>query len=150
MVKFCAKVKLSGLLEHWENILSLKIELLKKSKPKNNMKNKNNEFSQVCVWPGTVVGNEKEQKEFEAIMKKQFGVRVQYLEEIKTAPDFQNGCPVKDTGNRSDLFFAVHNEDVGKFAIPRLQVGIRWIEDVLANEGKTSLYPKSVKKYKTW
>ena len=111
---------------------------------------KTNKFVQVCVWPGTLVGAAKKQKEFVDFMKKEFKVRVKYLEEIKTAPDVKNGYSVAGTGGRNDLFFAVHNDDVGKFAIPRLQAGIRWLEDVLGNESDTSLYPARVSEYQSW
>ena len=112
------------------------------------MKNKS-KFSQVCVWPGTVVGAEKV-KDFEQFIKKEFGVRVKYIEEILTSPDVRNGFPVEGTGGRNDLFFKVHSDDIMKFAIPRLQVGIRWVEDVLDNEGGMSLYPERVVNYRTW
>ena len=66
------------------------------------------EYSQVCVWPATIVGEAKVEL-FVEFMKKEFGVRVQYLEEIKTAPDMKDGYPVEGTGNRNDLLFAVQN-----------------------------------------
>lgn len=113
------------------------------------MKKKEN-FDQVCVWAGTIVGGKKEQKDFVSFMKNKFGVRVQYLEEIKTGPDFKNGHPVEETGGRNDLFFAVHTDDVVKFAIPRLSFGIRWVEDVLNNECGISIYPERVTNYRTW
>lgn len=112
------------------------------------------DFKQVCVWPACIVGEtEEKQKEFESFMNEHFNVRVQYLEEIKTKPDINhsNGTPVKGTGGRNDLFFAVHNDDVGKFAIPRLQVGIRWVEDVLSScNYNQPIYPERVFKYKCW
>ena len=108
----------------------------------------NPEFQQVCVWPGTIVGTEKT-AEFESWILQQFGARVQYLEEVKTAPDYQNGSPVEDTGGRNDVLFAIHNEDIGKFAIPRMQFGIRWIEDVYGNGGG-ALYPERIAEYQCW
>ena len=106
-------------------------------------------FSQVCVWPGTVAGADKID-EFEKFIAEEFdGVRVQYLEEIETYPSVKNGKIVEGTGGRSDLFFAVHSDDIGKFAVPRLEVGIRWIEDVYGNGGG-DLYPERVAEYKTW
>lgn len=103
-------------------------------------------FSQVCVWPGTIVG-EEHIEEFEKFMFNEFKSRIQYLEEIKTKPDI--GDP--NTGGRNDVFFAVHDEDVGKFAVPRLIAGIRWIEDVLDNQtAKNRIYPSRVKQYRTW
>ena len=112
---------------------------------------KKEKFNQVCVWEGTTVGDDKI-KEFENFMMKQFKTRIQYLEEIETNPDLDaNGEPIEGTGNRSDLFFSVHNDDVGKFAVPRLQYGIRWIEDVLDKDNyQQKLYPSRVFEYKTW
>lgn len=107
---------------------------------------RNKSYEQVCIWPGTIVGKIKIE-DFVNFMMEQFKVRVQYLEEIKTFPN--NGQP--DTGGRNDLFFAVHNEDLTHFSIPRLAQGIRWIEDVLdKNNYKHKIYPARVFKYKTW
>jgi len=107
-------------------------------------------FSQVCVWPGTIVGAENV-RNFTAFFK-DGGFRVQYLEEILTAPDVKNGFPVADTGGRNDLFLAIHTDDISKFTTPRLSMGIRWIEDVLApiNRGEASLYPERVIEYCSW
>lgn len=100
-------------------------------------------FSQVCIWPATIVGGKKKQKEFVKFMAENFdGVRVQYLEEIKTKKD-ESG-----PGGRNDLFFAIHKDDVTKFAIKRIADGIRWIEDVYRNH--QDLYPARVAKYKHW
>ena len=114
------------------------------------------QYKQVCVWPGCVVKEpdniDESVKVFEKTMKEQFDVRVKYLEEIDTLPDTkEDGSIVEDTGERTDLFFSVHEEDVGKFAIPRLKFGIRWIEDVLANGNyRSNIYPDHVFKYVTW
>jgi hypothetical protein len=54
-------------------------------------------------------------------MEKEFGTRIQFLEEIETSPDRQGAKIVEGTGGRHDLFFAVHDKDLGNFAIPRLQ-----------------------------
>jgi hypothetical protein len=106
-------------------------------------------FSQVCVWPGTVVGVANVE-EFEKWMLETFGVRAQYLEEIETNPDVgKDGEPVPGTGGRNDIFFSVVTEDIGNFAIKRLAYGIRWIEDIYLNGGGY-LYPDRVAKYKTW
>lgn len=40
-------------------------------------------------------------------------------------------------------FFAVADEDVMKFAVPRLMAGIRWWEDVLGN-GDGCIYPAEI------
>jgi len=108
-------------------------------------------YSQVCVWPGTIVGK-GEEKKMEEFFKDELNVRVQFLEVIETGPDQDEaGNPVEDTGGRQDVFLAVHEEDVQSFAIPRLQFGIRWIEDVLANGNyRDKIYPARVFDYKTW
>ena len=107
-------------------------------------------FSQVCIWPGCIVGTDKE-NEFVEFMLENFKSKVQYLEEIKTYPDTERGNPVEETGDRNDLIFAVHNEDIGKFAVPRLTMGIRWIEDVLADcNYKSRIYPERVFDYCSW
>jgi hypothetical protein len=105
-------------------------------------------YTQVCVWPGTIVGADQA-AELEQFFAKEMGVRVQYLEDVYTAPDMENGFPVEGTGGRCDCMFAVHNEDAIKFAIPRLQMGIRWLEDVYGN-GHGALYPERIAAYQCW
>jgi hypothetical protein len=105
-------------------------------------------FEQVCVWPGTLVGADS-QAEFEAFVLAELGTRVQYLEEVATAPDYKNGFPVEGTGGRNDVLFAVHNDDIAKFAVPRFQYGMRWLEDVYGN-GSGNLYPERIAEYQTW
>ncbi len=95
-------------------------------------------FRQVCVWEGTIVGDGI--ADFEKWGMEQFGCRLQYLEEIETYAD-ETG-----PGGRHDLLFAVHDEDVRKFAVPRLAYGIRWIEDVYGN-GNGHLYPDRIRGY---
>ena len=115
-----------------------------------NVKRKDN-FTQVCIWPGTLM-NEEQIPEFEEWFKEEFGTRVQYLESIETAPDRdENGYQVEGTGGRHDVFFAVHSEDGGKFAIPRLGMGIRWVEDAVSSiNGGNRLYPARVNYYCSW
>jgi hypothetical protein len=92
-------------------------------------------FNQLCVWEGTIVGADQI-NDFEAFFLEDLGVRVKYSQEIETLPT----PDVDDTGGRNDVFFYVHNEDVSKFAIKRLSLGVRWFEDVLSNGG-VELYP---------
>ena len=106
------------------------------------------DFSQVCVWPGTVVGPDHV-AELEQFFKDQMDVRVQYLEEILTKPDIEYGRMIPGTGGRCDCFFAVHNDDIMKFAVPRLTMGIRWLEDMYGN-GHGALYPARVVDYLCW
>ena len=101
--------------------------------------------SQVCVWPGCMLGDHTPE-DFEKFIAGEFkGTRAKFLEIILTNPD--PGDP--ETGGRSDLFFSVNSDDLGKFSVPRLAYGIRWIEDVYGNNGG-HLYPERVKEYKTW
>lgn len=104
-------------------------------------------FSQLCVWEGVIVGEDRVNEFIEWISETFDGVRVQYAEEVKTLPT--PGVP--DTGGRNDIFFYVHEEDILKFAVPRLAYGIRWWEDVLGN-GNEYLYTEDIlNKYeKTW
>jgi hypothetical protein len=116
-------------------------------------------YQQVCVWPGCFVipdgagllARPGYILQFEQFMKDEFNTRVQYLEEVKTFPDMKDGHPVGGTGNRRDLLFAVHDDDIGHFAIPRLKAGIRWIEDVLSEVNHSyHLYPVRLYKYCIW
>ncbi len=108
-------------------------------------------FTQVVVWPGTTC-KEESIKDFEQFILDEFGTRAQYLEQISTKPDLDsNGRAVPDTGGRIDLFFAIHQDDIGKFAVPRLGYGMRWIEDSISTaNGGNVLYPEYVKDYCTW
>jgi hypothetical protein len=74
-------------------------------------------------------------------MKNEMGVRVKYHTEVQTLPDLNpSGNPIPETGGRNDLFFFVHDEDVSKFAVPRLHLGIRWWEDVIVYNDNSHLY----------
>lgn len=108
-------------------------------------------FNQVCVWRGTFVGAENI-AEFVQYMRTELGARVQYLEEIYIEPgQAYEPRPADKEKYRCELFFAVHDDDVVKFAIPRLSYGISWVEDVLSEiNGAAYMYPERVKQYKTW
>jgi hypothetical protein len=97
------------------------------------------DFTQLCVWPGTVLGDSTP-KDLEDFFLNEMGVRVKYHTEVETLPDVENGKAVPDTGGRNDLFFFVHNDDIPKFAVPRLQMGIRWWEDVIVYNDNKNLY----------
>ena len=101
--------------------------------------------TQVCVWKATELGSNTPE-DFEKFIASEFnGTRAKFLEIILTNPD-----PGDDeSGGRSDLFFSVNSDDLGKFSVPRLAYGIRWIEDVYGNGGGY-LYPSRIAKYKSW
>jgi len=98
-------------------------------------------FTQVCVWEATLVGK-KNIAEFEQYLLDETGARVQYLEEITTT------AGLGGEGGRNDVLFAVHDEDVNKFAVPRLGFGIRWLEDAWPRN--SAIYPDRVAEYKCW
>jgi len=77
----------------------------------------------------------------ENFFKEEMDVRIKYKTEVLTNPDLDgSGNEVPDTGGRNDLFFYVHDDDIGKFAVPRLSMGIRWYEDVVSYNDGAYLY----------
>jgi hypothetical protein len=103
-------------------------------------------FNQLCVWQNVTIG-EGSADDFASFMNTTFGARVKYMEEVLTLPT----PGVEGTGGRSDLFFYIHDDDITKFAVPRLQYGIRWWEDVLGNGGGVLYTQDILDKYpKTW
>ena len=100
------------------------------------MDKKNDKFNQLCVLEGTLFP-EGGVKEFHQFFKDEMGVRVKFENQVKTLPD-ETG-----PGGRNDLLFYIHNDDIGKFAVPRLSMGIKWWEDVLGN-GNGKLYDEDV------
>lgn len=102
-------------------------------------------FKQVAVWRGVIVGADKV-AEFEQFMLDNTGTRIQYLEEVTTRPG--QGGP----GGRNDVLFAIHDEDIPKFALRRFKFGDgspAWIEDLFGN-GHGCLYEERIAGYKTW
>ena len=101
-------------------------------------------FNQLCVWPGTVLGDSTPQ-DLVDFFQEELNTRIQFEAEIITNPDLdENGNSIKDTGGRHDLFFYVHDEDVPHFAVPRLQMGIRWWEDVVGYNDNSHLYSTEI------
>ena len=100
-----------------------------------------NNFTQLCVWSGVLLGDSSIE-EFESFFMSELGVRIKYHTEVETLPDLdERGNPVPDTGGRNDIFFFVHSDDIAKFAIVRLEMGIRWWEDVIKyNDNSKHLY----------
>ncbi len=99
-------------------------------------------YTQLCVWPGCVLG-ESTPAEFEKFFLDEMNTRVKYHTEVETLPDLDKaGNPVPESGGRNDLFFYVHTDDLGHFAVPRLKMGIRWWEDVVGYNDNSHLYTK--------
>lgn len=111
------------------------------------------EFKQVVVWEGVVFGEGQTVDDFMNFLKSEFpGIRFKYLEHVSTNPDRDiDGYEVRGTGGRIDQLFCVHYEDISKFAVKRLQYGMRWLEDVCSpKNGGSTLYPKHVYSYQFW
>lgn len=111
----------------------------------------NSKFTQLCVWQGTSLEGSSVE-EFEKYFKDELGCKIKFSEAVVTLPDRgEDGDKVENTGGRTDLFFYIHEDDMGKFAIRRLAFGIRWWEDVIGNR-EHFIYPIDViKNYpNTW
>ena len=105
------------------------------------------QFNQLCVMEGTLMpkGGARELEQF---FEDEMGVNVCFETQVKTLPD---NPECTETGGRNDIFFYIEDKDISKFAVKRLQMGIRWWEYVLGN-GNGKLYSSEVlEKYsKTW
>ena len=97
-------------------------------------------YDQLCVLRGVT----DELDELKPLLEQEFNIRVLMAEAFETLPD--NSGP----GGRREVLFWVHNDDVMRFAIPRLQYGISWWEDYLSNN--RALIPSRVRNAypKTW
>jgi hypothetical protein len=108
-------------------------------------------YTQVCVIQGMLLDG-LDAEGFKQYVADNFdGVRVNFLEEVKTNPDVDSEDEaIPETGGRNDIFFNVHTEDIARFAVKRLG-WCKWWEDVHYN-GQTHLYPQEIlNKYpKTW
>lgn len=93
-----------------------------------------NSYQQICVLRGVSDSLDDLSK----LIPETFDVRVQMLDEFRTRAG-QGG-----EGGRRDVLFLIHADDISKFAVPRLEYGISWWEDYLANS--KSIVPPSIKK----
>jgi len=106
------------------------------------------DYSCLCIWSGTIV----EQEDVDSGQVDEFFGKAMKCEHpirpvgcVYTVPDRDGGQIVKDTGGRCDFVFYVHNEDVMRFAVPRLNYGIRWWDDVVSNKSHI-IYPAKFRK----
>tara|TARA_R100000742_G_scaffold4277_1_gene1633 strand:- start:4581 stop:4916 length:336 start_codon:yes stop_codon:yes gene_type:complete len=98
-----------------------------------------NNFNQLVVWTGTIVG-EDNAKDFENFFKEE-GFKVKYVTEYLTLPDEND--TTRETGGRNDVLFYVHDKDIPKFSVWRLNFGMKWWEDYLDN-GSDKIVPQQV------
>jgi hypothetical protein len=100
----------------------------------------NENFEQVCV----VTGIEDSLEDLAKLIPETFDIRICMLDEFKTKKGMGG------EGGRRDVLFAVHCDDIQKFAVARLDYGISWWEDYLRNSRQ--IIPAAVKnKYpKRW
>lgn len=97
-------------------------------------------YNQLCVLPGVT----DELSELGPLLEQEFDCRFKVVDAFETLPD-KNG-----PGGRRDVLFYVHDDDATKFAIARLQYGISWWEDAVANR-KRQIPSDILTKYpKTW
>lgn len=103
-------------------------------------------YNQLCVWQGCLMPESENPIEvFTEFFKDVLHVQIKFCEQVWTNPDIdEDGKPVKGTGGRSDLLFYIHDEDIPKFAIKRLEYGICWWEDVVSYNKGSYLYPQEV------
>ena len=94
------------------------------------------DYSTVAVMPGCMVWEENANE-----MVQEFGSTLGCKHPIliigtaTTLPDTEEqDHPSPETGGRHDFFFAFHNLDIMRVAVPRLAFGVRWWEDVVDNE----------------
>jgi hypothetical protein len=107
-------------------------------------------FSQIAVWHGVIIGPTQVDAFVQFCADEFAGTRVQYIREVETKPDVNEfGSPIEGTGGRNDVLFAVHEDDIGKFAVPRFHYGMRWLDDVYGN-GDGYLYPADVRELLCW
>lgn len=107
-------------------------------------------YTLVCVMEGVTLGGmspEAFEERVGAVLK----ARVQFLEVIETLPDRDaRGQVVPDTGGRSDVLFAVCEEDYSsEFNVERMVRGVRWLEDTVSKSNRPNgiLYPERVLDY---
>lgn len=96
-------------------------------------------FKQLCVWPGTILGDSTVE-EFVNFFKEHYNVRIKFAEEVITNGSIERN----EKGGRNDILFYIHDEDIDKFAVKRLAVGIRWWEDVVSYNNEAYLYNQEI------
>ena len=106
-------------------------------------------YTQVLIWEGVEL---PDTKEFETKVGEFVRAKIKLLGSIITSPTTVNGIPEPNTGGRIDLVFSVHDSDnTPMFAMRRLEMGMRWLEDVLNNDNYYNPAQVSLlTKYRSW
>lgn len=103
------------------------------------------EFTQACVIHGVSVEKE-DVVNFETFFLERCKARIQFLETYYTLPDIENGKAVTETGDRADVIFVIHDDDLDKVTLAdRHELGIRWLEDAIAND--PDIYEARISEY---
>ena len=95
-------------------------------------------YSVLCVWPNIVAETDDIDSINEHMSNMGCKHPVHIVGCVETLPNFEHrglddDDPLK-TGGRIDFCFYFHDEDIYRVAVRRLQFGIRWWEDVVAND----------------
>lgn len=109
-------------------------------------------FTQAVLWPAVSVSADQV-ADFEAFILEALGTRAKFIGTFETLPDVDETGFVPGTGGRKDTLFYVHTDDIGKFAVPRFQYGMRWVDDVLDNErarGEPTIYIELIHQLRSW
>ena len=121
----------------------LKLEMVGKGGVKYFDSSEKPDYETMTIWEGIDFKDEDIPKMNEMFKENGFHPP-QIVALVKTLPDVENGEVIEGTGGRSDLFFKVHNADIGKFAVWRFQYGMRWWEDVFFNH-QEGIYPQEIR-----
>jgi len=115
-----------------------------------NKKEPTEAYTQMCVWPSTIVGQDDvDNGKLQDFFKDTFGLEnpIEVVGCVTTLPDKEHRhMEDPPTGGRIDFVFFVHGADIGRFAVPRLEYGIRWWEDVCLNNAH-EVYPSEFLAY---
>lgn len=80
-----------------------------------------NRYSQVVVWPHTLLDGD-------------IAGFTKFIHETFNQTRIADVVEHKISEERTDVLFCIHSEDIPKFAVPRLAWGMRWLEDVMNND----------------
>lgn len=95
-----------------------------------------NKFNQLCVWEATSLGEETKES-FEKFFKEN-GFEIKFAEEVETTIEYPDGT------KRHDLLFYIHDDDISKFSVWRLRLGIRWWEDIVKYNDHSEYYNQDI------